>query len=174
VIINTISAWLFMAGRRRDLNIKGAFQHMAADAAVSLGVVLAGLAIRATGWQWLDPAVSLAIGVVIIAGTWGLLRDSVNLSMDAVPRGIDPHAVEDFLCRLPGVNEVHDLHIWAMSTTEVALTVHLMMVAPPRDDIFLHDLCHELQSRFGIGHATTQIECGGAGAECHQAAAHVV
>ena len=174
VIINTISALLFMAGRRRDLNIKGAFLHMASDAAVSLGVVLAGLTIRATGWQWLDPAVSLAIGVVITAGTWGLLRDSVNLSMDAVPREIDPHAVEDFLCGLPGVNEVHDLHIWAMSTTEVALTVHLMMAAPPRDDVFLHDLGHELQSRFGIGHATTQIECGGAGAECHQAAAHVV
>ena len=174
VIINTVSALLFMAGRRRDLNIKGAFLHMASDAAVSLGVVLAGLAIRATGWHWLDPAVSLAIGVLIILGTWGLLRESVNLSMDAVPSGIDPHAVESFLASLPEVNEVHDLHIWAMSTTEVALTVHLMMAAPPRDDIFLHNLCRELQSRFGIGHATTQIECGGAGTECHQAAAHVV
>lgn len=171
VAINTISALLFLAGRDRDLNIKGAFLHMAADAAVSLGVVFAGLAIRATGWQWLDPAVSLIIGLVIVAGACSLLRESVNLSMDAVPAGIDPHAVEAYLAALPAVIAVHDLHIWAMSTTEVALTVHLVMEPLPSDDTFLHDLTHALHERFGIGHTTTQIEHG---APCRQASAKVV
>lgn len=174
IVINTISALLFMAGRKRDLNLKGAFLHMAGDAVVSLGVVIAAFAIRMTGWHWLDPAVSLAIGAVIVWGTWGLLRESINLSMDAVPGGIDPHAVENYLANLAGVTAVHDLHIWAMSTTEVALTVHLVMEEAPANDLFLHEVSDALHERFGIGHATTQIECGNCERDCRQAPVHVV
>jgi cobalt-zinc-cadmium efflux system protein len=172
VIINTASALLFMAGREHDLNIRGAFLHMAGDAAVSVGVIIIGLAIRLTGWHWLDPVVSIVIGGVIVWGTWGLLRESVNLAMDAVPAGIDPHAVEEYLAGLPGVQAVHDLHIWGMSTTEVALTAHLVMPQPPADDKFLHEVSHELHERFDISHATIQIEHGDI--ECHLAPAHVV
>jgi cobalt-zinc-cadmium efflux system protein len=174
IVINGVSALLFLSGRKRDLNLKGAFLHMAGDAAVSAGVVLAAFAIKMTGWQWLDPAASLAIGVVIVWGTWGLLRESINLSMDAVPAGIDPHAVESYLANLAGVTAVHDLHIWAMSTTEVALTVHLVMEEAPRSDLFLHDVSDVLRERFGIGHATTQIECGDCERDCRQAPVHVV
>jgi cobalt-zinc-cadmium efflux system protein len=174
IVINGISALLFMSGRKRDLNLKGAFLHMAGDAAVSAGVVAAAFTIKLTGWQWLDPAVSLAIGAVIVWGTWGLLRESINLSMDAVPAGIDPHAVENYLANLKGVTAVHDLHIWAMSTTEVALTVHLVMREAPRDDLFLHDVSDALRDLFGIGHATTQIECGNCEHDCRQAPVHVV
>lgn len=174
VVINTISALLFMAGRERDLNVRGAFTHMAADAAVSLGVVLAGLAIRETGWKWLDPAVSILISGVIVWGTWGLLRESVNLAMDAVPENIDLHAVETYLADLAGVDAVHDLHIWGMSTTESALTVHLVMPHPPADDKFLHAVGHELAKRFGIGHFTVQIEHGDDDITCHQERENVV
>lgn len=172
VVINAASALLFMAGRERDLNIQGAFMHMAADAGVSLGVVGIGFAIRATGWLWLDPAVSILIGGVIVWGTWGLLRESVNLAMDAVPAGIDPQAVKEHLASLAGVEAVHDLHIWGMSTTETALTVHLVMPQPPSDDTFLHRAGHELHERFEIGHITIQIEHGNA--ECLQEPADVV
>jgi len=160
IVINTATALLFMAGHKRDLNLKGAFLHMVGDAAVSAGVVVAAFAIKLTGWQWLDPAASLAIGAVIVWGTWGLLRESINLSMDAVPAGIDQQAVEKYLANLEGVTAVHDLHIWAMSTTENALTVHLVMEEAPRSDLFLHGVSDTLRERFGIGHATTQIECG--------------
>lgn len=158
VVINTASALLFMAGRERDLNIRGAFLHMAADAAVSLGVVLAGFAILGTGWLWLDPAVSILIGLVIAWGTWGLLREAVNLAMDAVPAGIEPRAVEAYLAGLAGVQAVHDLHIWGMSTTEAALTVHLVMPGGPPGDSFLVSLCSELREHFGIEHSTIQVE----------------
>jgi len=172
VAINAATAFLFMAGRKKDLNRNAAFLHMAADAAVSLGVVLAGFAILATGWIWLDPAISIVIGAVIIWGTWGLLRESLALAMDAVPAAIDAHAVEAYLAGLPGVATVHDLHIWAMSTTEVALTAHLVMPTPPADDGLLADICHDLRHRFDIGHVTVQIERGDIA--CHQAPAHVV
>lgn len=172
VVINTATALLFMAGRERDINIRGAFLHMAADAGVSVGVILIGFAIHETGWHWLDPAVSILIGVVIVWGTWSLLRESINLAMDAVPARIDPHAVESFLASLTGVEAVHDLHIWGMSTTETALTVHLVMPRPPADDRFLHDVSHDLHERFEIGHATIQIEHGDV--ECYLAPAHVV
>jgi cobalt-zinc-cadmium efflux system protein len=169
IVINGFSALLFMSGRKHDLNVKGAFLHMIGDAAVSAGVVAAAFAIKLTGWLWLDPVVSLAIGVVIVWGTWGLLRESLNLSLDAVPAGIDPNAVEHYLAKLEGVTAVHDLHIWAMSTTEVALTVHLVMNETPQDDLFLTQLSGTLRDRFGIGHATTQIECGTCEHDCRQA-----
>jgi cobalt-zinc-cadmium efflux system protein len=172
VIINGATALLFMAGRKHDLNVRGAFLHMAGDAVVSLGVVVIGFAIKVTGLHWLDPAVSILIGAVIVWSTWGLLRESVNLAMDAVPEGIDPNAVKEFLNKQEGVTEIHDLHIWGMSTTESALTVHLVMPEPPVDGKFLHDLCHELHEHFEIDHATVQIEYGDV--ECHQAPEHVV
>jgi cobalt-zinc-cadmium efflux system protein len=174
VVINSITALLFMAGRKNDININGAFLHMAGDAGISLGVVLVGFGINATGWLWLDPAVSILIGIVIVWSTWSLLRESFNLATDAVPAGIDPHAVESYLTGLPGVEAIHDLHIWGMSTTEAALTVHLVMPEPPANDKFLHGLCGELRGRFGIGHATIQIEHGDPDLFCHQAPADVV
>ena len=172
VVINTLSALLFMAGRKADLNVRGAFLHMATDAVVSLAVVLAGLGMYATGWIWLDPAVSLAVCVPIVWGTWSLLRESLSLAMDGVPAGIDAHEVEAHLAGLPGVSAVHDLHIWGMSTTEVALTVHLVMPVPPPDDRFLGGVCGDLRHRFRIGHCTIQIEHGDYA--CHQAPADVV
>lgn len=158
IVINAATAWLFAAGRDTDLNIRGAYLHMAADAAVSAAVVVAGVIILFTGWYWIDPAVSLVVAVVIVWGTWGLLRDSTALSLAAVPRGIDPAAVRAFLTGLPGVTQVHDLHIWGMSTTEVALTCHLVMPGGSPGDPFLVDLAHELQHDFGIAHTTVQIE----------------
>ena len=169
ILVNGITAWLFMSGRKGDLNIRGAFLHMAADAAVSLGVVLAALAMRYTGWLWLDPAVSIAIVIVIAVSTWGLLRDSVNLAMDAVPQGIDPTEVEAFLAGLPGVIAVHDLHIWGMSTTEAALTVHLVKPDASIDDALLARINKELHNKFKIDHITVQFELGDEAHPCGQA-----
>lgn len=169
VVINAITAWLFMSGSKGDLNIRGAFLHMAADAGVSLGVVLAAMAMRYTGWLWLDPAMSLAIVVVIAIGTWGLLRDSVNLALDAVPQGIDPEEVEAYLAALPGVSAVHDLHIWGLSTTEAALTVHLVTPDRSIDDALLARINAELKSKYAIGHTTVQFECGDTAHPCGQA-----
>ena len=169
VVVNGVTAWLFASGAKHDLNLRGAFLHMAADAGVSVGVIASALAMRATGWAWLDPATSLAIVVVIAIGTWGLLRDSVNLALDAVPNHVDPVAVEAYLAALPGVQAVHDLHIWGMSTTEVALTVHLVKPDASVDDALLARIRHDLQERFGIGHSTVQFELGDAAHPCGQA-----
>jgi cobalt-zinc-cadmium efflux system protein len=159
IIVNGGTALLFMRGRHGDLNIRGAYLHMAADAGVSFGVVVAAFVIMFTGWQWVDPAISLCIAAVVLVSGWGLARDSVNLALDGVPKGIGLAEVKDYLGRLDGVTEVHDLHIWAMSTNETALTAHL--VRPDGyDDTFLHHVCGELSHRFNIQHATLQIEAG--------------
>lgn len=158
IAVNGITAWLFMSGRKGDLNVRGAFLHMASDALVAAGVVVAGGLILWTGWHWLDPAISLVISGVIVAGTWSLLRDSVNLSLDAVPEGVDQEAVGDCLRGLPGVVEVHDLHIWGMSTTETALTAHLVHAPGQLDGGLIPRACAEMRQRFGIGHATFQVE----------------
>jgi cobalt-zinc-cadmium efflux system protein len=173
IIVNGITAWLFASGRKTDLNIRGAYLHMMADAAVSLGVVLAAATIMATGWLWLDPAMSLVIVAVIVAGTWGLLRESTAMTLAAVPSGIDPAVVRAFLAGQPGVASIHDLHIWPMGTTETALTAHLVMPAGSPGDAFLTETCRELQHRFGIGHATLQIETS-ADVACALAPDHVV
>ena len=172
IAINLATALMFMRGRHHDLNVRGAFLHMMGDAAVSLGVVVAALVIGWTGWLWLDPAVSVAVAAVILLTTWGLTRDALNLALDAVPAGIDRDAVEAYLAGLPGVTEVHDLHIWAMSTTETALTAHLVRPNASLDDQLLTAAAHELEHRFGIHHVTVQVEAGVA--ECRLAPAHVV
>lgn len=156
--VNALSALLFLRDQRRDVNVRAAFVHLLADALVSVGVVVAGLALSLTGWRWLDPAVSLVISAVILASTWGVLRESLHLSLDGVPGHIDLEAVRGHLAALPGVREVHDLHVWAMSTTEVALTAHLVLDWPDREPAFLATLEGELERRFGIGHATVQLE----------------
>lgn len=158
VVINGVTAWMFAAGRE-DLNIRAAFIHMAADAAVSVGVVVAGFLILRTGWVVLDPISSLLIVALILITTWGLLRDSVNLALDAVPRGIDPGAVKAFLEELPGVAEIHHLHVWGLSTTETACTAHVVKREPQLDDQLLKQIAHELHERFGIEHSTIQFEC---------------
>jgi cobalt-zinc-cadmium efflux system protein len=163
-----------MAGREGDLNIRSAFLHMLGDAAISLGVVAAGAAILATGWNWLDPLASLIIAALIVWGTWGLLREAIMMSLDAVPRGVDGARVENYLRSLPGVSEVHDLHIWAISTTETAMTAHLVRPGAGLDDHLLHDTCHELERRFGISHATLQVEAGDTERACRLAPDHVV
>jgi cobalt-zinc-cadmium efflux system protein len=173
IVINGVTALMFMSGRHDDLNIKGAFLHMASDALVSLGVVIAGGVIMLTGWLWLDPAISLVISVVIVIGTWSLLRDSVSLAMDAVPAGIEPRQVTEFLRQQPGVADIHDLHIWPMSTTETAMTCHCLMPAGHPGDAFLAGLAHELQHRFNIGHVTVQVEVS-ADMACVLEPAHVV
>jgi cobalt-zinc-cadmium efflux system protein len=156
--INAVTAWLFASGRKRDLNIRGAYLHMAADAAVSAGVVIAGFVISLTNWIWLDPLTSLIIVGVILWGTWSLFRDSLVMSLSAVPASIDPTVVQCFLAGQPGVTEVHDLHIWSMSTTDTALTAHLVMPSGHPGDQFMHDTAEQLHDRYGIAHATLQVE----------------
>lgn len=158
IVINAATAWLFARGRKGDINIRGAYLHMAADAAVSVGVVVAGLLITLTGASWIDPVTSLMIVLVVFIGTWGLLRDSFAMSLDRVPAHITPSEVEALLEGLDGVTRVHDLHIWSMSTTEIALTAHLIMPDGAGGDRFLHDTAELLKQRFNIGHATLQIE----------------
>ncbi len=158
VVINGITAAFFMRGSHSDLNVRGAFLHMAADAAVSLAVVVGAFAMAETGLLWIDPALSMLIAAVIVVGTWGLLRDSADLALDAAPRGIDVDEVRRWLAAQPGVEGVHDLHIWAMSTTETALTAHLLRPANADNDAFLHTVCEGLERRFNIIHATLQVE----------------
>jgi cobalt-zinc-cadmium efflux system protein len=158
IVINGATALLFASGRKGDLNVRGAFQHMLADAVIAAGVVVTGLLIKLTGAAWLDPVASLAVNAVIVWGTWALLRDSFAMSVNAVPPSIEPDAVRAFLETLPGVMQLHDLHIWAMSTTETALSGHLVMPDGRGGDAFLTRTCEELQRRFGICHVTLQIE----------------
>jgi len=170
IAINGFTAMLFLKGHN-DLNIRGAYLHMAADALVSLGVVVAGLAIIFTGIAWIDPLVSLIILVVIGASTWGLARDSLTMGLLAAPAGIDLAEVKHHLAAFEGVTAVHDLHVWPMSTTEVALTAHLVMPGRPASDTFLRDVAESLEHRFGVGHATLQVEsgdepCQPCGADC--------
>ena len=173
IVINGATAWLFASGRKGDLNIRGAFLHMVADAAVSAGVVVAAAVILMTGWLWLDPLTSLVVVGLIVWGTWGLMRDSLAMSVSAVPAAIDPQAVRRYLESRPGVAAVHDLHIWPMSTTETALTAHLVLPAGHPGDEFLMQATTELKRRFGIGHTTLQIEVS-AETACQLAPDHVV
>ena len=158
VVINTITALLFMSGRKKDLNIKGAFLHMAADAGVSAGVAVAGLVIMATGWLWVDPALSLVIVMIIFIGAFGLLKESFHLALQGVPANINLDEVYQFLIGLPGVQAVHDLHIWALSTNQIALTAHLVKPDSDQDDLVISQAAHHLEHHFGIGHTTIQWE----------------
>jgi len=160
VIVNAATAALFMRGRERDLNRRGVFVHMAADAAVSLGVALGGVAILWTGRSWIDPAISLAVAGFIVVAAWDVLRESFSLALHSAPRSIELNAVRAYLGALPGVESVHDLHVWAMSTSETALTAHLVMPHGHPGDALLARACHELAERFAIGHATLQVESG--------------
>ena len=178
IVVNAVTAIMFMSGRNHDLNIRGAYLHMAADALISAGVVVAGVGILFTGWQWLDPVVSLILVAVIIFGTWGLLRDSFNLAVDAVPPGIDVAKVRDFLAGLPNVASVHHLHVWGLSTSEVALTAHVVLDHDNSDNALLRRINHDLHEQFAIDHATIQFEsranpcCVGEG--CRSAHPHEV
>jgi len=158
VVINGASALLFLRDRKGDVNVRAAFMHLAADAAVSLAVVVAGLAIITTGWSWLDPAISLAVSAVILAGTWAVLQEAMNLALDAVPEHVDPQAIHAELASHAGVLEVHDLHIWAMSTTDVALTAHLVVVGCQCRSGLVREVTQALAERFHIAHATIQLE----------------
>lgn len=161
ILVNGITALMFAAGRKSDLNVRAAFAHMAADAIISAGVVVAGIVILFTGWSWLDPVMSLVLSAIIVAGTWGLLRDSVGLALDAVPAGVELDAVRSYLSALPKVANVHHVHVWGLSTNESALTAHLVLTTGAVDNDLLHRICHELKDRFGIGHTTIQFEaCG--------------
>lgn len=166
VVVNAITAWLFVSGQKEDLNIKGAYLHMAADAAVSLGVVVAGVVVILTGWQMIDPLMSLVIVAVILFGTWSLLRESVNLAIDSVPKGIDMAEVKSYLTGLEHVCQIHDLHVWAMSTTEIALSVHLVTTDDDLGNNYLSRIQRKLHDHFGIEHSTIQIETQDAESSC--------
>lgn len=168
VAVNGGAALLFARGRERDVNRRGAYLHLMADAAVSAGVVIAGIIVWRTGWNWLDPATSIVVSLVILASTVSLLREALDLLLDAVPGHIDPAAVERYLASLPGVQQVHDLHIWPMSTTDVALTAHLVVQWDGRSPMFVRDAAHEIEHRFGIAHATIQLEPADATVACAQ------
>jgi cobalt-zinc-cadmium efflux system protein len=172
IVINAATALMFARGRANDLNIAGVFVHMAGDAALSFGVVITALLISLTGWYWADPLVSIALAAAIFIGSWRVMRDAVDMALDAVPPGVDPAAVHAYLSALPGVIEVHDLHIWAMSTTETALTVHLVRPGAAIDDAFVMETTRNLEHRFRIHHSTIQVEIGDQ--TCRLASADVV
>jgi cobalt-zinc-cadmium efflux system protein len=174
IVINGGTALLFMSGSKKDLNLRAAFQHMMADALVALGVVAAGIVIVLTAWHWLDPAVSLGVSAIIVAGTWSLLREALNLSLDAVPEGIERESVNRYLNDLPGVLEVHDLHIWGLSTTETALTAHLICSPGVESESLLPKICAEVRRRFSIGHVTIQLESEEVARQCELRPDHVV
>jgi len=161
ILVNGATALLFMSGRKDDLNVRGAFLHMAADAGVSLGVMISGGLILLTSWTWLDPIVSLFVAAIILWSTWSLFIDSLNLSLDAVPETVDPAKVRSYLESLPEVAEVHHIHIWPLSTTEVAMTAHIVKKEPTLDDTLLAQIHQELRHHHGIAHATIQFEAGG-------------
>jgi cobalt-zinc-cadmium efflux system protein len=166
IVVNGVSAWLFMRGKKKDLNVRGAYLHMMADAAVSFGVVVVGVVMKFTAWYWLDPVISLIIIAVIIGGTWSLLKEATQLALNAVPQSIDIAEVEGFLLQRPGVTAVHDLHIWGVSTTTSALTVHLTMPDGHPGDAVMEDTSQQLKQRYAIEHCTLQIETGQHGHEC--------
>ncbi|HEY1259842.1 MAG TPA: cation diffusion facilitator family transporter [Stellaceae bacterium] len=174
IAVNGGTALLFASGSSSDLNVKSAFFHMAGDALVTAGVVVAGILIGVTGWLWLDPGVSLVVSVVIVIGTWGLLKSAIGLALDAVPEGVDAEAVRAHLAAQPGVSALHDLHIWGMSTTETALTCHLVMPQGHPGDAVLARIAEELHTRFGIHHATLQIELADTDEACVLTPEHVV
>lgn len=169
VIVNGATAWLFMSGGHADLNVRGAFLHMAGDALVSLGVVIAGVLYLWQGWAWLDPLMSIVIALLVVLGTWNMLSQSLHLAFDGVPAGVDLAAVRDCLAGFKGVAEVHDLHVWAISASETALTVHLVMPDGHPGDAFFVDVSETLHDRFDIEHATIQIEIGDTGIPCRLA-----
>jgi cobalt-zinc-cadmium efflux system protein len=173
-VMIAVAALLFMRGREGDANLRGAFLHMAADAAVSAGVVLAGIAIMLTGRTWIDPLVSMVITLVIVVGTWDLFRESIDLALDAVPRGVDPDAITKALAAIPGVVEVHDLHVWAASTSEVSLTAHLVVPDAESHKPTLSTANDLLRDRFRIAHTTIQLECDDACRACVQRPAEVL
>ena len=174
ILVNGVTALLFASGRPRDLNLKSAYLHMAADTLVTAAVVAVGIAIWLTGWFWLDPAVSLFVSAVIVLGTWGLVKSAIGLALNAVPEGVDAAAVRAHLLTAPGVIGLHDLHIWGMSTTETALTCHLVMPGGHPGDAVLSGIAHELQHRFGIAHTTIQIELADTDETCILTPEHVV
>ncbi len=168
ILVNGATALIFMSGRKSDLNVRGAFLHMAADAGVSAGVMIAGAVILYTGWGWLDPVVSLLVGFFVLLSTWELFKDSVNLSMDAVPESVDPEAVKKYFAELPEVTDVHHVHIWGLSTTEIALTAHLVKKDPMLDDELLCKIREDMEHKFGIGHTTVQFEGAKGACEEHE------
>ena len=174
ILVNGVTALLFASGRPRDLNLRSVFVHMAADTFVTAAVAASGIAIWLTGWLWLDPAVSLFVSAVIVLGTWGLVKSAIGLALDAVPEGVDAAAVRAHLLTAPGVIGLHDLHIWGMSTTETALTCHLVMPAGHPGDAALNAMTHQLHDRFGIAHATLQIELADTDSICALTPEHVV
>ncbi len=172
IVINVGTALMFLSGRKGDLSIRGTFLHMASDALVALGVVAAAFLMGKTGWLWIDPAVSLGIGLVILVGTWGLFRESLDLALDAVPDGVDRDGVEAYLRALPGVEALHDLHIWPLSTRSVALTAHLVVPGAVVDDAAMEGIAAHLADHFGIDHATLQLETGADGISCRLSEVH--